>query len=94
MVDSSRTRHLKIPTRFSLKNLQMKNLKIYTILKQIFFPNKGPNGKKDGWGGDYIEVIFDNKTKLHCDLSTYGIIEARTVHIEKKCNLMENEPGK
>ena len=48
---------------------------------------KGRKGKEDGWQGDYIEVIFDNKTKLHCDLSSYGMIQKGKVHIEKNCNL-------
>ena len=40
----------------------------------------------DGWMGD-IDVIFTNKTKLHCDTSRYGMIEEGKVEITDYCKL-------
>ena len=40
----------------------------------------------DGWMGD-IDVIFTNKTKLHCDTSRYGMIEEAKVEITDYCKL-------
>ena len=41
--------------------------------------------RPDGWMGEFIEIGFNNHSRLHCDIEDVGMIE------EMKVDLVENK---
>ena len=63
------------------------HLRYFTIKNYVKVVKGSVNvPEPDGWMGD-IDVIFNNKTKLHCDSSRYGMIGEDKVDIVDYCKL-------
>ena len=62
-------------------NFQIPQLKSFKIrnYSRSFIP--------DGWQGVYIEIYFNNKSRLNCNLSNYGFIENETIQVEDHCKI-------
>ena len=53
-----------------------------------------PGYSEDGWEGEYIQVHFNNKTRLQCDLTIIGFLKGDSVNIAQTCVLKDNKEGK
>ena len=74
------------------KDTELPNLSSLKIGHRTHHPHE--NAKEDGWMGEWIEIVFSNKTKLHCDLlhengRPYGMIKDKKVEFKKYCELRE-----
>jgi hypothetical protein len=64
-------------------------------LKSFRITNYSTSFIPDGWQGVYIEIVFNNKSRLICDLSKYGknadgFIENETIQVKDDCKIQNN----
>ena len=59
-------------------------------LKSFKIRNYSTSIIPDGWQGVYIEIYFNNKSRLNCDLSNYEFIENETIQVEDHCKIKNN----
>ncbi len=54
--------------------------------------NNGPQGR---WQGDFIEVILNNGSMIHCDLTNMGFLDSKgfELNVNKVCHLMPANQG-
>ena len=47
--------------------------------------------KNHGWHGEYIDLVFDNSTRLHCNLKEYQNFNSTHDHIDVRdaCSLQK-----
>ena len=75
---------------FNGKNLKSCDNFEIPQLKSFKIRNYSTSIIPDGWQGVYIEIYFNNKSRLNCDLSNYGFIENETIQVEDHCKIKNN----
>ena len=50
------------------RNIEVSHINFFEIQHHLWANDES------GWDGVYIQLIFDNQTRLHCDLEPYGSI--------------------
>ena len=74
---------------FNGKNLKSCDNFEIPQLKSFKIRNYSTSIIPDGWQGVYIEIYFNNKSRLNCDLSNYGFIENETIQVEDHCKIKD-----
>ena len=77
----------------SFKGKNLKRCDNFEIpqLKYFKIRNYSASSIADGWQGVYIEIHFNNKSRLNCDLSNYGFIENETIKVEDDCKIKSKQ---